>query len=68
MSKLIAIAGGSGSGKSTLAWALADEYSDKVQVLNFDDYHKKRFLSRRSFNYNRNPQDKSTKRRQPQIQ
>src|SRR3989344_5640402 len=39
---LVAIAGGSGSGKSTLAYGLMDDFPDKIEVIHFDDYMKKR--------------------------
>lgn len=42
MTFLVAIAGGSGSGKSTLACGLLDDYPEKVEIIHFDDYMKKR--------------------------
>lgn len=39
---LIGIAGGSGAGKSTLAFGLKDSLPDKVTIIHFDDYQKKR--------------------------
>lgn len=40
--KLIAIAGGSGSGKSTVCYELVDSYPDIFEVINLDDYQKKK--------------------------
>ena len=40
----IGITGGSGAGKSTLAFGLLDKYPEKIGILHFDDYHKKREL------------------------
>ncbi|MBW2991126.1 dephospho-CoA kinase [Candidatus Woesearchaeota archaeon] len=39
---IIAIAGGSGCGKSTLAYSLKDRFPDLIEVVHFDDYHKKK--------------------------
>lgn len=39
---IIAIAGGSGTGKSTLAYAIQDQNPEKVEVLHFDDYQRRR--------------------------
>ena len=38
----IAISGGSGAGKSTLSYKLQDMYPDKIGIIHFDDYMKKR--------------------------
>lgn len=38
MASVVGIAGGAGSGKSTLAQALKSNYSDVVDVVEFDDY------------------------------
>ncbi len=41
-SRLIGIAGGSGSGKSTACYKLVDKYPDLFEVINLDDYQKKK--------------------------
>ena len=38
---LVAIAGGTGSGKSTLCYSLEKKFPIQIQVIHFDDYHKK---------------------------
>lgn len=40
--KLIGIAGGSGAGKSTVCYYLVDNYPDQFEVVNLDDYQKKK--------------------------
>ncbi len=40
--KLVGIAGGSGAGKSTVCYELLDSHPDLFEVINLDDYHKKK--------------------------
>lgn len=40
MNVVIGIAGGSGSGKTTICDMIADEFTDSVSILHFDDYYK----------------------------
>lgn len=40
--RLVGIAGGSGAGKSTVCYRLVDDYPDQFEVINLDDYQKKK--------------------------
>jgi uridine kinase len=40
--QLIGIAGGSGAGKSTICYKLIDEHPEQFEVINLDDYQKKK--------------------------
>jgi uridine kinase len=39
---LIGVAGGSGAGKSTICYKLVDEYPNVYEIINLDDYQKKK--------------------------
>ena len=40
--KVVGIAGGSGAGKSTVCYKLVDDYPDQYELINLDDYQKKK--------------------------
>lgn len=41
-SRIVCITGGSGAGKSTICYELVDTYPDKYEVINLDDYQKRK--------------------------
>lgn len=40
--QIIGIAGGSGAGKSSVSYALLDQYPNRFDIINIDDYHRHR--------------------------